>query len=260
MIRPQRLRNPLTALTRAFAWGTPICAATAVVLLAYGGYPSFGEPDLERTAAMFVIGLGLCGPALGGVIALPLLIRDKRRFDGELAEIERGKYLLRWIYRSREWESFIRGERAEARRFPWLMTIMCTIIGLAAGVGTANQDRSAGSWWLVFLIVVVGTAMCGAAIDCLLRHSALRACRRLEQGPQEVIFGRHGLYFNGTYRRYDHRGRWLVAIDLVTDRSPQTLVLTFHCSGPQSPTREFLRLPVPAGQEHTAQQLAGRLN
>jgi hypothetical protein len=255
MIPPQRLRNPLTALTRAFAWLTPICVVVAAALIAYAGYAEFGEPDLHRTAAMFVIGVALCGPVLAGAITLPLLIRDKRRLDGELADIERGKHLLRWTYRSREWQSFIQAERAEARRFPWIMTIMFAIIGLAAGVGAANQDGATG-WWTVFLSVFAGAAICGSVCDWLLRQSALHKCRRLERGPQEVIFGRRGLYFNGVYRRYDQRGRRLIGIDLLTDRTPQTLVLTFRCSGPESDTRECLRLPVPAGQEQAAQQLA----
>jgi hypothetical protein len=72
-----------------------------------------------------------------------------------------------------------------------------------------------------------------------------------------VIFGRQGLYFNGVYRRYDQRGRALIAIDLLTDRKPQTLVLTFHRVVPQGrDVQEVLRLPVPAGQEQAARQLA----
>jgi hypothetical protein len=138
------------------------------------------------------------------------------------------------------------------------MTIIFAIIGLVAGMGTADEDWAAGSRSTVSLGVFAGTALCGSAIDWLVRRNALRACRPLEHGTPEAFFGRHGVYFNGVYRRYYQRGRRLIAIDLLTDRSPQTLVFTFRCSGPHSETREFLRLPVPAGHEHTAQQLARR--
>jgi hypothetical protein len=136
------------------------------------------------------------------------------------------------------------------------MTIIFAIIGLVCGAGAANADWAAGSRWTVFLAAFAGAALCGSAIDWLVRQSALRACRRLQHGTPETLFGRHGVYFNGVYRRYRQSGRRLIAMDLLTDRTPQTLVLTFLCSGPENDTHECLRLPVPAGQEHTAQQLA----
>jgi hypothetical protein len=256
MNRPQRLRNPLTGLTRAWAGGTSLCAAIAAALLTYSGYPEFGEPALARTAATFVTGVALCGATLAGLIALPVLIGSKRRCDRELADIERGDHLLRWTYRSGEWQSFIQAERAEVRRIPWVMTVICAIIGLVAATGTADEDWAAGSRSTVFLCVFAGIAWCGPGFDWLIRRKALRACRPLQHGTPEAFFGRHGVYFNGVYLRYSQRGRQLVGVDLLTDRTPRTIVLTFRRTVSRRAEYEFLRLPVPAGQEQAAQQLA----
>jgi hypothetical protein len=253
--RPQRLRTPFTGLLRACIWGTPACAVAAAALLAYG-IPQFGVPDAAGAAAAFVIGALLSGVTLAGVITLPLLVRERRRCDREFAEIERGEFLLHWTYHPDEWQSFIRAELAEARRYPWVMTIILGIIGLIAGAGSADEKWAAGSSWAVFLGVFAGGAICGTGVDWLIRRSALRACRRLEQGTPEAWFGRHGVYFNGVYRRYSDRSQCLHAIELLPDRTPQTLVLTFRCRHPKGDFYEFLRLPVPAGQEQLAQQLA----
>jgi hypothetical protein len=257
--RPQRLHNPLSGQPRAFAWGTLICAAAAAALLANGGFPVIGAPSPPGTLAAFFAVLVLSGLTMAGGLALPILVREARRNDRELAGIERGEFLAHWTYRSDEWQAFVRAEFADARRFRWTMTIVLAIGGLLVGAGAAAEDWAAGTRGAVFLGVLIGSALCGSGVDWLVHLRALRRCRRLQQGPAEAYFGCQGVYFNGDYRRYTQRGQWLRAIDLLPERTPHTLVLTFRVLTRGGYMDQMLRLPVPAGQEQSAQRLTSCL-
>ena len=193
-------------------------------------------------------GAFLCG--FGGVCALvtaAVYLPRARDFD----RLFQDPPLADWTYADDEWRRFIQENFQRNKAGNWglwlLMAVMCLLIG--GGLAWASGDP-------LFLLITFGIAVF-LLLPATLVPLARR--RRLSRGQARAVINRQAAWIGGQFQSWGRLGSHLISATMDESSQPPLLCITFRFHTQTGPQEESVLIPVPAGQDAAARQVADAL-
>lgn len=175
-----------------------------------------------------------------------------RRAERHLAAFRRGEYLAHWTFRPEEWGAFAAGEWERTRKNARRMPLWLGLVGAAVGLGLL----AVAGWAGVVVSTAAGVAAgWGVGRLMLSRGEAARGARPAQP---EVYVGPEAAVVDGKYIHWTGYGIRLVGLRLVGG-SPSALEFEVRTDAGEGSSTQTHRVPVPAGREEEAEQVAARL-
>ncbi len=154
--------------------------------------------------------------------------------------------LAHWVYQPGEWSSYAGGE-VNRRTGEWIgVGVAVLIVGLVSSTGGGQEG-----WTMLASAVFVAVVIVAGGL-LMTRH----AHRSNVSGPGEAIITPSAILINGRYHVLSNDTYRLEGVRFDEAAHPPQLDFTVAWSTRSGPARDHLRVPVPAGREAEARQVA----
>lgn len=150
--------------------------------------------------------------------------------------------LAHWVYQPGEWSSYTKVE-VKRRTREWIgIAVAVFLVGIVSGSGGGEEGRTmlAAATMVAVMIVVGGLLM--AKGD----HQANVS------GPGEAIITASAILLNGRYHVLRNATYQFHGVRFDEEAHPPQLEFTIGWGTRRGPTRDNIRIPVPAGREEEA--------
>lgn len=199
--------------------------------------------------------LGLVGLIVGGTLSVCALIARSfaAQLQSDLDALEAGEIAaIHWTYTANEWMSHVDNERSEAQGHVLVGSVLFGFFSLFAAQGIASASETPGSAVTTFMLTLAAGTSLGAIVGWFIELGMHWNCNRMQRRIGETLIAESGLYFDGTYRRWEALGSRLVSVELLSDQMPLTIDFCFYLHARRHSSYQHVRVPVPAGQENVA--------
>jgi len=185
--------------------------------------------------------------AVSGIITFLIFIGRARSLD----RVFLGENLLaHWTYDPEEWKKYTETEYKTERREKWHLFYLVAGIALIIGIIFLIVDNEAG---LIVFLVMLGLI---ALIAFVAWFTSWSNYRRNKKKPGEIYISGDAIYLNGQYHTWKGMGSKLRSVLLSEKDGQQQLAFTYSFPARTGIEEYTVRLPVPAGQEKTAEEIA----
>lgn len=224
-----------------------VCVLVSVAAVVAALLPFFTGMDMMRSGYGLMCMAGFI--ALTGLIAALLFFARAAAWD----KLARGQDVLtHWIYSEAEWQTYAQVEFEEESRDKRNLWLVVAGIALLAGVIFFLADQEAGG---VVLLVMLGLI---AVTGVLALGLPRLAFARNQRAPGEVVISSESAWLSGTFHTWKGWGARLESVRL-RDEMPAILEIIYSTPNRTGRQNTTVRVPVPMGQQATAQQVADRL-
>ncbi len=211
-------------------------------------YPFLSGTDMMGGGYAIVFASFL--PIVAGATAGFVYIRRAAVLD---AILDGRNLLVHWTYSDEEWRRYVAVEARASKAEKTTLFFVISAFALLFGVGflVIAPDREAGR--SVFLGMVCLIALVGGA--------ALLSVRLAGPRPHDrpgALVSEEGVYPSGSLHTWSLLGARLETVKLVERRRP-SLEFTYSYPTRYGLDAETVRVPIPAGEEGTAREVAARL-
>jgi len=244
----QNSSNPLNAVSAA------LVLSMAPIILLLGIVGSVAETGQMRVVFLVMTAAGLT-MLIGGI---QMLVKWRRAVVHETAHQQairatvgpRPAVLAHWVYQPGEWSSYT-GVEVKRRTGEWIgVGIAVLVVGFVSSTGGGDEGRAMlASAVFVAVIIVAGGLL-------MTKH----AHRSNVSGPGEAIITPSAVLINGRYHVLSNETYRLEGVRFDEAAHPPQLDFVVGWSTRSGPARDHLRVPVPAGREAEARQVAAGFN
>ena len=193
--------------------------------------------------------------ACGAVVALILSLVASKQADRHDA-LRRGEgRLVEWLVDGEAWRRFRALDAAEATakvgQVRWAFRLIAALFLLAAAAVYADDS---GAWELSVLFIGLGLGM--SALGAWLVRSGLAFAAR-DDLPSPAMIGRDGVSFRGRF--VPLRGFGIAFVSATFDETHRILRIRYEIDAGGASSEAEVRVPVPAGREDEAREVADQL-
>jgi hypothetical protein len=199
----------------------------------------------------FAISAGGLMVAITGFIAAVIYFRLARNVDSIMRDVD---VLAYWTYTPEQWRQYTEEEHkddAAAKRGLFLLiAVIAVIVGIIMAIAIGENFH------IIALIILGIIAIAGLAAF----FSTFAAYRYNKKHHGEVYITADGAYFNRQMHIWKGMGNQLEDISLDNDGSGlNRLNITYSALAAYKRNSYTIRIPVPPGQENTANNIAGQI-
>jgi len=228
----------------ATIWGI----ITALAVFAIFAPHIFGMDELNGGFAISTLSFFI---VIIGIIVVIIYARRARAldrlFDGE-------NLLAHWTYTPQEWKQYTEQEFQTERKEKWSLFYVVAGIALVLGIAFFIFDREAGLWVFIAMLALI------ALIAFVAWFAAWNNYRRNKKYLGEAYIGRNAVYLNRQYHTWKGLGARLESVVLAEHQGQQLLAFTYSMPTRTGIQMNTVRVPVPRGQEKTAETIAERFS
>lgn len=224
-------------------------------IMAAIGAAAIAAPFLLNEALEPMGDLRWVGVLLGALIAPTAAISSflfRSRAKGRASLLAGKAVLAHWTYPAETWRSFVGEDDTRERRAKWQVFAIIAFWCVLFAVAFPLFDPEDG-WWVS---VVMGGVLVVLALVIVV-GSSIRA-RRLARNAPEARIGPDGLLLAGELHLWRGWGARLEGVDVVTGHPP-CLEITYSTPAKNQRQVNTVRVPVPAGKDAEAAEVAARL-
>jgi hypothetical protein len=228
----------------ATIWGI----ITALAVFAIFAPHIFGMDEFSGGFAISTLSFFL---AITGIIVVVIYLKRAKVLD----RILQGENLLaHWTYSPDEWSRYAEKEFQTERKEKWILFYIVAGFALFFGILFFIFDHKAGMWVLIAMLALT------ALIAFVAWFTAWYNYRQNKKYLGEAYITSDAVYLNRQLHTWRGLGARLESVNLIQDKAQQLLAFTY--SAPTRTGRQdyTARVPVPGGQEKTAETLAEKFN
>jgi hypothetical protein len=227
-----------------------VCWMIAVLGAACVAAPFLFEESLEPLGELRWVGV-----LLGALIAPSAAISSflfRGRAKARATLLDDKALLARWTYPAEEWASFVGEDDQRERGAKWKMFAIVAFWCVLFGIAFPIFDPEDG-WW----VTVVMFGLMAVIVVVILVGSAART-RNLARHAPEARIGEDGLLLAGELHLWRGWRARLEGVDVVTGHPP-CLEITYSTPAKNQRQINTVRVPVPAGKDAEAAEIAAQL-
>jgi hypothetical protein len=185
-------------------------------------------------------------------IVVALMYGKRARITGSIL---RGENLLaHWTYTEEEWNRYARTEHQEFKHYNRSLFLLVVVISVVIGIIfiIGNPDD-----WQIFAVIILGIIAI-AGISAWLAVALSKRQNRKYHG--EVFITAEGVFINRVLHLWKGYGAALEgAVYDDSERAIPVIVIDYSAPSRSGSQTWTVRVPVPAGHENEAMQIAARL-
>jgi hypothetical protein len=177
------------------------------------------------------------------------------RWANELDNILKGKDILaHWIYSDDYWQTYTKKEYVTEKSEKKGLFLIVTAFALFFGFLFLALDNEGGSYVLLIMLFLIG--LTGFAW----RFSAWNNYRQNLHGTKEAYITSNAVYINKKFSTW--KAPFTHFDKVVIEKNQGINVLSFHYTimNRTGPTPYTTRVPIPIGEENTAESIVQTLN
>ncbi len=227
-----------------------VCWIIAAIGAAAVAAPFVLEETLEPLGDVRWVGV-MVGALIGPTAAISSFL-FRGRAKARATVLDDKTLLARWTYPADVWASFVGEDDTRERSAKWRMFAIVAFWCVLFGIGFPIFDPEDG-WWVT--VVMVG--LMAVIVVVILLGSAART-RTLARNVPEARIGQDGLMLAGELHLWRGWSARLEGVDVVTGHPP-CLEITYSTPAKNQRQINTVRVPVPAGKDAEAAEVAARL-
>lgn len=189
--------------------------------------------------------------AITGIIVVIMYVKRARAldrlFDGE-------NLLAHWTYHPEEWRQYTEKEFQTERKEKWGLFYLVAGIALFLGIVFFIFDQEAGLWVFIAMLGLI------ALIAFVAWFAAWNTYRQNKKYLGEAYIGRNAVYLNRQFHTWKGLGARLESVVLAEHKGQQLLAFTYSMPTRTGIQEYTVRVPIPQGQEKTAETIAERFS
>ncbi|MBE2213306.1 MAG: hypothetical protein IAE82_05495 [Opitutaceae bacterium] len=227
-----------------------VCWIVAAIGVACVAAPFVFEESLEPLGDLRWVGV-----LLGALIAPTAAISSflfRGRAKGRASLLDDKSLLAHWTFPAETWAGFVGEDDTRERRAKWRLFAIIAFWCVLFAIAFPLFDPEDG-WWVS---VVMAGVLVVLALVIVVGSSA--RTRRLGRNSTEARIGPDGLLLAGELHLWRGWGARLEGVDVVTGHPP-CLEITYSTPAKNQRQITTVRVPVPAGCDAEAAEVAARL-